>query len=298
MISRAICQLDTMIPKATCPGLDLMIPRATCQLDTMISRLLRMWKSVTRSFSTKLPLIIKSYKSGSAPYMMVLKVTPKKWRKTRNKRSYSVRSSVRPRCRLRTPPGQEAFADLANFAGQSRTVCLLSQSPLRSKWNVLADSIDFDGEPVLRLWDWVGSRARGKRKNRTIVHRSQAMEPCQFCLPMITKRHTLELILIFEINLPVQFAPQTPSWESRVPGKVFQKEWSSFLLTMKPMIHRGKDSNDRTQNWRLQNLLWVVGQSGLPTQSQMESLLLEHYARCTMFPCTTERGTALHSNKT
>lgn len=97
---------------------------------------------------------------------------------------------------------------------------------------------------------------------------------------------TPELIPIFEINLPVRFAPQTPSSESRVPGKVLQKEWPSFLLTME---RRDKDSNDRMQNWRLQILFWVVGRvvthpvtncvTAAPTTWQLD------YARCTMSLC-------------
>ena len=97
---------------------------------------------------------------------------------------------------------------------------------------------------------------------------------------------TPELIPIFEINLPVRFAPQTPSSESRVPGKVLQKEWPSFLLTME---RRDKDSNDRMQNWRLQIMFWVVGRvvthpvtncvTAAPSTWQLD------YARCTMSLC-------------
>ena len=56
MISKATCQLDLMISKATCQ-LDLMISRDTCQLDLMISKTTLCSLSVTRNFSTQLPLI-------------------------------------------------------------------------------------------------------------------------------------------------------------------------------------------------------------------------------------------------
>jgi hypothetical protein len=69
--------------------------------------------------------------SGSAPYMIGLEGHLKSKEQVKNMEKMFLQcTEFCPCCGLRTPPGQEALADLAKFAGQSTIVHLLSQSPL------------------------------------------------------------------------------------------------------------------------------------------------------------------------